>query len=198
MRVMKEEIKKAVLDYNVQYQKEHGISPTFRNIMQALNLGSLATVQRYVKQLEREGQLQRTDLGNIAPIPKLASGETTIVPLLGKIACGEPTFEVENIEESYALPRAVFGKGELFMLRAFGDSMIEAGINKGDLLVIRKQETAENGDIAVALVDGENTLKRFYRKNGKIVLHPENKDMQDIIVKECEIQGVLVSCIKMY
>lgn len=76
--------------------------------------------------------------------------------------------------------------------------MIDAGINKGDLLVIRKQETAKDGEIVVALVNGENTLKRIYHKNGKIRLHPENKEMEDIVVKKCEVQGVLVSCIKMY
>ena len=76
--------------------------------------------------------------------------------------------------------------------------MIDVGINKGDLLVIRKQNEAENGDIVVALVNGENTLKRFYREKDKIILHPENKALENIVVKNCEIQGVLVSCIKMY
>lgn len=198
MRVLNEETKNAIMEYNIQYQKKHGISPSFRNIMNALKLGSLATVQRYIKQLEAEGRLSRTAIGNITPMRQLQNGEAVIVPLIGQIACGEPCFEVENIEESFALPRSVFGNGELFMLRAFGDSMIDAGINKDDLLVIRKQESADDGDIVVALVNGNNTLKRLYRRNGKIVLHPENKTMEDIIVADCEIQGVLVSCIKMF
>ena len=84
------------------------------------------------------------------------------------------------------------------MLRAFGSSMIDAGINEGDLIVLQHQDTADDGDIVVALVDGETTLKRFYRKDGKIVLHPENKRMKDIVVDECAVQGVLVGCIKMY
>ena len=116
MRILNEETKNAVLEYNIEYQKKHGVSPSFRNIMNALKLGSLATVQRYVKQLEQEGQLSRTSIGNIAPIPQLHSGETTLVPLIGQIACGEPCFEIENIEESFELPRSVFGNGELFML----------------------------------------------------------------------------------
>jgi repressor LexA len=198
MRVLNEETKNVILEYNIQYQKKHGISPSFRNIMNTLKLGSLATVQRYVKQLEADGRLSRTAIGNIAPMRQLQNGEAVIVPLIGQIACGEPCFEVENIEESFALPRSVFGNGELFMLRAFGDSMIDAGINKDDLLVIRKQESADDGDIVVALVNGNNTLKRLYRRNGKIVLHPENKTMEDIIVADCEIQGVLVSCIKLF
>lgn len=96
------------------------------------------------------------------------------------------------------VPKAIFGNGNLFMLRAKGDSMIDAGIKDDDLIVIRKQNTAENGDIIVAMMNGETTLKRFYKRNGKVVLHPENKEMKDIIVKDCEIQGVLVSCIHIY
>lgn len=134
----------------------------------------------------------------IAPLPKLWGGETVTVPLIGQIACGEPCLEVENIEESFSLPCSIFGNGEMYMLRAFGSSMIDAGIEKGDLLVIKRQEEASDGDIVVALVNGENTLKRFYREKGRVRLHPENKTMKDIVVKSCEIQGVLISCIKMY
>ena len=106
--------------------------------------------------------------------------------------------EVENIEESFKLPCSIFGNSEMYMLRAFGNSMIDAGISKGDLLVIRRQNEAQDGEIVVALVNGENTLKRFYKEKDHIRLHPENKRMKDIIVKNCEIQGVLVSCIKLY
>ena len=198
MRVLSEETKNEVWEYTVRYQREHGISPSFRNIMHALNLGSLATVQRYVKQLEAEGRLTRANIGNIAPMPKLCGGATVNVPLVGKIACGTPCLETENIEESFALPQALFGSGELYMLRAFGNSMIDAGISKGDLLVIRNTCEANDGDIVVAMVNGENTLKRIYKEKDKVRLHPENKAMQDIFVKDCEIHGVLVSCIKMY
>lgn len=198
MRVLSEETKNAIAEYNIKYQKRHGISPSFRKIMHALNLNSLATVQRYVKQLEAEGRIERTNIGNIAPLPKLWGGETVTVPLIGQIACGEPCLEVENIEESFSLPCSIFGNSEMFMLRASGESMIDAGINPGDLLVIRRQEEANDGDIVVALVNGENTLKRIYKGNGEVRLHPENKTMKDIVVKSCEIQGVLVSCIKMY
>ena len=84
------------------------------------------------------------------------------------------------------------------MLRAFGDSMIDAGISAGDLLVLRQQDYADEGEIVVALVGENATLKRFYKKGRKIILHPENKSMNDIIVDDCQIQGVLVSCIKLY
>ncbi len=184
--------------YIHEFQTENGRSPSYRNIMHAMGMSSLNLVQRYVLALENDGRIKRTRLGNIELPAKLDTGEMAIAPLVGQIACGEPCFEVENIEESFALPRSVFGSGDLFMLRAFGDSMIDAGINKGDLLVIRKQQEANDGDIVVALTSGNNTLKRLYHRNGKIVLHPENKTMKDIVVSNCEIQGVLVGCIKTY
>ena len=133
MRVLSEETKNAIAEYNIEYQKRHGISPSFRNIMHALNLNSLATVQRYVKQLEAEGLIERTNIGNIAPLPKLWGGETVTVPLIGQIACGEPCLEVENIEESFSLPCSIFGNSEMFMLRASGESMIDVANKLKDL-----------------------------------------------------------------
>lgn len=184
--------------YIREYQAENGRSPSYRNIMHAMGMSSLNLVQRYVLALENDGRIKRTRLGNIELPAKLDTGEMAIAPLVGQIACGEPCFEVENIEENFALPRSVFGSGDLFMLRAFGDSMIDAGIDDGDLIVLRKQDYADDGDIVVALTNGNNTLKRLSHRSGKIVLHPENKTMKDIIVSDCEIQGVLVGCIKTY
>lgn len=184
--------------YIKEYQAENGRSPSYRNIMHFMNMSSLNLVQRYILALEREGRIQRTRFGNIELPSQFDKGETTIAPLIGAIACGEPSFEVEHIEDSFELPRSLFGSGKLFMLHASGNSMVEAGIDDGDLIVLRKQDHAEDGEIVVALTNGENTLKRLYHRNGKIVLHPENKTMDDIIVKNCEIQGVLVGCIKTY
>lgn len=198
MRVLSQDILERVEQYNINYQKKFGKAPSFREIMHALNLGSLATVQRYVRALQKSNRLEVTNMGNIQPLPQLAEGSRTVIPLIGEIACGEPIFAVENIEESYAFPKALFGDGELFMLRAKGNSMIDAGINKGDLVVLRRQTTAYDGEIVAALIDGEATLKRLFHRDGKIVLHPENKRMKDIVLESCDVQGVLVSCIKMY
>ena len=184
--------------YIKEYQADNGRSPSYRNIMHYRGMSSLNLVQRYVLALESEGRIQRTRLGNIELPSRFDKGETTIAPLIGAIACGEPSFEVEHIEDSFELPRSLFGSGKLFMLHASGSSMVEAGINDGDLIVLRKQDHADDGDIVVALTNGNNTLKRLYHRNGKIVLHPENKTMKDIIVNNCEIQGVLVGCIKTY
>lgn len=198
MRVLDKATMQRVEEYNLNYQREYGKSPNFRQIMRDLNLGSLATVQRYVIALENEGKIKRTNIGKIAPFQPLKQSGITLTSLVGNIACGQPSFAVEQIEESFALPKAIFGNGKLFMLRAFGNSMVEAGINKGDLLVLRQQNYADDGEIVVALIDGNATLKRLYHRGGKIILHPENEEMQDIVVKNCEVQGVLVSCIKMY
>lgn len=198
MRILNDDILEKVAQYNIDYQKEHGRSPSYREIMHALNLGSLATVQRYIRALVKAARIEVTNAGNISPLPQLMGGESKVVPLIGEIACGEPLFAVENIEESYTLPKSLFGDGELFMLTAKGNSMIDVGISKGDLLVIRRQTAADDGDIVVALIDNDATLKRIYHKGGKIILHPENKQMKDIVLDKCNVQGVLVGCIKKY
>lgn len=198
MRTLNEKTLCQMEKYIQEYQAEHGKSPSYRNIMHGIGMSSLNLVQRYVLALESEGRIQRTRLGNIELPSKFNIGETTIAPLLGAIACGEPSFEEEHIEDSFELPRSLFGSGKLFMLHASGNSMIEAGINDGDLIVLRKTNSADDGEIVVALVDGNTTLKRLFHIGKKIVLHPENQTMKDIIVSDCEIQGILVGCIKTY
>ncbi len=200
MRTLNQERLTSIEQYIMEYQKENGRSPSYRQIMNAMNMSSLNLVQRYVKALENEGRISRTKLGNIDVLPQLKPGGSTMAYLVGDIACGSPTEAIENIEECYALPKALFGDGELFILRTYGDSMIDVGIKENDFIVVRQQNTANDGDIVAALVNGESTLKRIYHKGSKIVLHPENKTMKDIVVnaEDCIIQGVLVSCIKMY
>ena len=199
MKTLNEETLKRVEEYNISYQREHGITPSYRQIMHALHLGSLATVRRYVLALENQGALKRSQFGKIIPLPKLKKGNVVLAPLIGSIACGIPNPEEENYECTYALPTDIFGNGPFFMLHAKGNSMIEAGISPGDLLVFKQQNYADDGEIVIALVEGgETTLKRLRHEDGKIILHPENKRMKDIVVDECDIQGVLVSCIKKY
>lgn len=198
MRKLNPETLSRMEEYINKCQRERGLSPSYRQIMHDIGMSSLNLVQRYVFALESQGRIKRTHLGNIDIPLSLKTGETIPVPLVGQITCGQPNFAVEEIEASFALPRSIFGNGNLFMLRASGESMIEAGINDGDLLVLRKENTADDGEIVVAMVEGETTLKRLFRRGSKIVLHPENKTMKDIIVSNCEVQGVLVSCIKMF
>ena len=121
-----------------------------------------------------------------------------MTPILGKVSCGVPKFAEENIEEYVRLPVALFGRGQFFILRANGDSMIEADINDGDLVLIRQQNYADEGQIVVALMDDEATLKRYYPEpeNQRIRLHPENCQLDDIFVSDCIIQGVAVKVLK--
>lgn len=196
MRTLNQETLCRMEQYIKEYQAKNGRSPSYRNILHYMKMSSLNLVQRYVLALERDGRIERTRLGSIEVPSRLKPSETTIVPLVGKIACGDPCSEEENIEESFALPSSLFGGGDLYMLRASGDSMVEAGISKNDWLVIRRQEHANDGEIVVALTNGDNTLKQLYHENGKIVLRPANRTMKDIVVSDCKIQGVLVACIK--
>lgn len=158
---------KTIKEFNIAYQQEHGITPSYRTIMNELNLGSLATVRRYVMELENQGILKRSEFGKIIPLPQLQKGNFVLAPLIGSIACGIPNPSEENYEDTYALPTDIFGKGDFFLLHGEGNSMIEAGISPGDLLVLKKQNSAEDGEIIVALVDGETTLKKLYHKGSK-------------------------------
>ena len=200
MRRLNNERLLAIENYIVEYQKKNGFSPTYRQIMKSIDISSLNLVQRYVVELERLGRITRNAQGQINIIPQLKPSGSSMTYLVGDIACGSPTEEVQNIEECYALPKTLFGEGDLFMVRAFGDSMIDIGITEGDLVVLRQQNVANDGEVAAVLVNGESTLKRIFYKGNKIILHPENETMSDIIVKaeNCVIQGVLVSCIKLY
>jgi repressor LexA len=155
MRTINREQLQKVEEYVMRYQRENGEAPTYRRIMQALHMSSLNQVNRYVKALENEGRIIRNDLGSIDVLPQLRPGDTTMAYLVGNIVCGNPTEAIENIEECYALPTELFGDGTLFMLRAHGDSMIDVGIREGDLVVLRQQNTADDGEIVAALVNGE-------------------------------------------
>lgn len=184
-------IEKFVSDYT----DSNGISPTMQEVADGVG-SSKATVQRYIAQLCDDGILDYSGYRTMTSTKTKAAAIR--VPVLGTIACGIPKFAEENIEEYVRLPVALFGKGNFFILRAYGDSMIEAGIDNGDLVLIRQQNYADEGQIIVALMEDEATLKRFYPepKKHRIRLHPENSRMDDIYVDNCEIQGVAVKVLK--
>ena len=177
------------------YTDNFGISPTMQEVADGVGV-SKATVHRYVSRLCEDGVI------DFSGVRTMTTAKTKLqaisVPVLGEIACGIPKFADENIEEYVRLPVALFGQGQFYILRAYGDSMVEAGIDDGDLVLIRQQDAAEEGQIVVALIDDEATLKRFYPEpeNHRIRLHPENSHMADIFVDRCEIQGVAVKVLK--
>ena len=175
----------------------HHRSPSITEI--ASDVGcSRSTIHSYLREMNQLGRLYYDGKTLETPVTQKADAEFILSPVLGSIACGLPEYAEENFEEYVALPTALFGSGEFFLLRANGNSMIEAGIEPGDLVVVRKQKTAEEGDIVVALVENETTLKRYYKDHQPqcVRLHPENSRMKDIYVQECTIQGVAQHVIK--
>lgn len=185
------EIEKFVMDFT----DKNGVSPTMQEVADSVG-ASKATVHRYITQLCEDGVLNYSGYRTMTATK--TKSQVVRVPVLGTIACGIPKYAEENIEEYVRLPVALFGQGNFFILRAYGDSMVEAGIDDGDLVLIRQQNYADEGQIVVALMEDEATLKRFYPEpeHRRIRLHPENSRMDDIYVSACEIQGVAVKVLK--
>lgn len=197
MRKRNVELMNCIIEFAEQYYLENSSSPSVRTIADRFGIG-VSTAYKYLLEMDERG-LITYDGKRISNdrIEKLNSNSGVIrAAVVGSIACGIPNLAEENVEEYVSLPRSMFGDGEFFILRANGESMIDAGIETGDLVVIRKQACAEDGQIVVALVEDEATLKRLYRDKGKVILHPENRAMDDIIVDDCIIQGVAVKVIK--
>lgn len=189
-----------VLNYVKECIKRDGYAPSVRDICKALDLKSTSTVHGYLVRLQKKGLIQKASLKprTITIVgdnesnndkPFYTSKEMVEVPIVGKVTAGEPILAVENIEDSFPLPIDFVGNSETFMLRVRGDSMIEAGILSGDLVLVKQQNTAENGDIVVALIEDEATVKTFYKEKGFIRLQPQNSFMQPIIVPTCTILG---------
>ncbi len=188
---------KRICEYVESYVMKHGESPSMAGIGEAIGI-SKATAYRYLVEMDKLGLVSYDGKGITTERTKKLNQDVVMTPLVGSVPCGTPQYEEENIEEYIALPTAIFGNGDFFALRASGDSMTEAGIDDGDLVVVRKQKDAADGDIVVALVDNQSTLKRFFRdkETGRVILHPENSRMKDIIPRECYIQGVACHIIK--
>ena len=180
-----------------RYYSLCGRAPSTRELAEKVAI-SHNTVARYLRDMNDKGMLIYNDGEIVTEKISKSKYECVSVPVLGSISCGMPLMSEGNVESYVRLPTALTGFGEFFFVKANGDSMIEAGIDDGDLVLVRKTSEASDGDIVVALVDNENTLKRirFDTANHRVILHPENSAMQDIIVSECFIQGVAVKIIK--
>ncbi len=195
-----------VLDFITDQIKKNGYPPTVRDIGAALGIKSTSTVQKSMNILEEEGFI-RKQAGKRRAFEVVAGGaekpqvqsqdraDVVDVPVVGRVAAGMPILAEQNIEGSFPMPAQFIGKGTNFMLTVHGDSMIEAGIMDGDYILVQEQKTANNGDIVVAMVEGdfefESTVKTFYRENGHIRLQPQNSSMDPIIVDDCEIVGLV-------
>ncbi|WP_347490969.1 transcriptional repressor LexA [Desulfoscipio sp. XC116] len=187
------------IKYDLQ---KKGYPPSVREIGQAVGLKSSSTVHSYLRRLEERGFLRRDPakpraieimLDNDRPFRAMVS-----VPVLGRVAAGAPLLALENYDDTFPLPEDFVGRGEFFMLNVKGDSMIEAGILEGDLVLVRRQPCVENGDIAVALIGEEATIKRFFKENDHIRLQPENYRLSPILIKEVQILGKVIGLVRKF
>jgi repressor LexA len=191
-----------IWDFLVDYVDRHGYPPTVREIGDAVGLASPSTVHAHLANLERAGLLKRDptkpralELSGRGPreAPRREEARRSL-PLVGEIAAGGPLLAEDNIEEYLAVPEVIERRGADFLLRVKGDSMIEAGILDGDIVVVKREQTAENGDIVVALAGtdeaaDEATVKRFFRENGRVRLQPENAALEPIYADHVQIIG---------
>lgn len=185
-----------ILDFIGSQIRERGYPPSVREIGEAIGLSSSSTVHGHLARLEEKGLLRRDpDKPRAIEVTgerQLRRQRLVTVPLVGKVTAGEPILAVENIEETYALPYDLVRGDSVFMLRVQGDSMIDAGINDGDLVLVRQQSSARNGDIVVALLGEEATVKRFFHDGDSIRLQPANPAMKPIVTREVEVLGKVV------
>jgi repressor LexA len=191
------ERRQQILDFVVATTRQRGYPPTVREIGDAVGLRSSSTVHFHLNVLQKMGLIERD--GSLTRALRTRDGSPAApttpgkgvryAPLLGRVAAGEPIFAAENVEETLTLPAELFPDGDLFMLEVKGDSMIEAGILHGDLVVVQRQETAQNGDIIVALLGDEATVKYFHRHTDQVELRPANSTMEPIMARDVAVLG---------
>ena len=200
---------KAILKFIEKKITEDGYPPSVREICKAVGLNSTATVHGYLAKLNEKGYIKKEDKkGRTLKLLKseeksknmidnqkkdfYLQKELVEVPVIGKITAGEPILAVENVTDTFPIPIDFVGNSEAYMLTVRGVSMIEAGILDGDYILVRKQNTAINGEIVVALIGEEATVKTFYKEKDHIRLQPENSELEPIIVPNCEILGKVI------
>ena len=197
---------RAILKFIEKQINEKGYPPSVREIGKAVGLSSTATVHGYLAKLTKKGYIKKEDqkgrtlrvlkgglADNEKPSPKpLYNGRELVdVPVIGKITAGAPILAVENVTDTFPIPIDFVGNSESFMLTVRGESMIEAGILDGDYILVKRQNSARNGQIVVALIEDEATVKTLYKEKDYIRLQPENSTMDPIIVPDCKILGVV-------
>lgn len=193
-----------ILAYIQSAIKERGYAPSVREIGEAVGLSSTSTVHGHLRRLEKRGLLRRDAMKPRAMglsrelVDDQAENDCSVcrLPIVGRVAAGQPILAEESIEETLPLPNEFVGEGDHFILRVRGDSMIQAGILNDDYIVVRRQPDANNGEIVVALIEDDATVKRFYKENGHFRLQPENDSMEPIIVPSVTILGKVISLLR--
>ena len=196
------EKQKEILEYIKQEILNKGYPPAVREICEAVHLKSTSSVHSHLETLEKNGYIRRDPTKPRAieimdDTFNLTRREMVNVPVIGNVAAGQPLLAVQNIENYFPIPAEYMPNQETFMLKVKGESMINAGIFHGDLVIVEQTNTAENGEIVVALVDDSATVKRFYKENGHYRLQPENDTMEPIIVDHVQILGKVIGLFRM-
>ncbi|MCY6356659.1 transcriptional repressor LexA [Clostridium sp. ZS2-4] len=202
MNVNKKDKQTEIYEFIKIYIREKGYPPSVREICKGVGLSSTSTVHGHLARLEKKGMIKRDSTKprtiEILKDPPIKQ-EMVGIPIIGKVTAGEPILAVENVEDTFPISlNFIPSNKDLFMLRISGESMIDAGIMNGDLAIIEKTNYAANGDIVVALIDNEATIKRFFKEKDYIRLQPENKTMSPIIVENCTIIGKLIGLFRKY
>lgn len=194
-----EQNQQKILDFIKREIEMKGYPPSVREICQAVGLKSTSTVHAHLNHLEDQGLIRRDSTKPRAlEVLDGTQPRGRSVPLVGRVTAGLPILAVENIEEYMVLPQSMLGRDEGFCLRVQGESMIEAGIMDGDIVVLRRQDYAQDGDIVVAMVDDEATLKRIFYEKNRVRLQPENSAMQPIYADSVTVLGKLAALIRRF
>jgi len=196
-----------ILSFIRKSVQEKGYPPSVREIGNAVGLASSSTVHGHLERLQAKGYLRRdatkpraieilddsTSLPQRTPTPWSGASPFVVVPIIGRVTAGQPITAVENVEDYFPLPKSMAHDNDVFLLTVQGESMIEAGIHDGDYVIVRRQETASNGDIVVALTDeDEATVKRFFKEKDHFRLQPENSSMEPILLESVRILGRVI------
>lgn len=192
----REEEERKIYEFVNEYAEQNKVYPSYREIAKGIGFSCASCVYPYIKRVAENGKVDVNGRRGVSTEKQRM--DIVRVPVIGYVACGSPVLTEECIDGYIPLRREDLGFGKFFALYVSGRSMIGVGIEDGDLVIVRRQETVEPGQIVVALVGNEVTLKRYYPKpqSGLARLHPENKRMKDIIVKDCQIQGIAVKVLK--
>ena len=188
-----------ILDFIKMEIEQKGYPPSVREICAGVGLKSTSTVHAHLNHLEQQGLIRRDSTKPRAlEVIDGTQARGRSIPLVGKVTAGLPILAIENIEEYLVLPQDIFGRDELFGLRVQGESMIEAGILDGDVIVVRPQNNAENGEIVVAMIEDEATVKRIYYEKKRVRLQPENRFMEPIYAENVQVVGKVVALFRQF
>ena len=197
------EKQKRILAFLKKEVMDKGYPPSVREICDAVGLKSTSTVHGYLERLEKKGMIRRDPtkpraIEILDDTTIISKKELVNVPIIGRVTAGQPILAVENIEDTFPLPVEYLHNSNVFMLTVKGDSMIEAGILDGDYVIVKQQTTASNGDMVVALLEDEATVKTFYKEDAHIRLQPENSALEPIIVRDVRILGKVIGVIRLF